>query len=166
MKVSLTELVEGQKKELNMELEDHIKMLNYLGDEIKLITPTVFKGQVYNAQGDLYIQGKVESLAEFSCYRCLKKFQQEIVGEVSEELMKENAPKTEEDAYFLIENNEIDISEIMENALILALPMKIVCDEHCKGLCLACGKDLNEDHCDCKKDDIDPRLSKLKDLLQ
>ncbi|TCO78998.1 YceD family protein [Marinisporobacter balticus] len=166
MKVSLAEIVEGQLKEVDLEIEDKIRVLSYFGDEIPLVTPVVFKGKAYDANGDIYIKGIVESMAEYSCCRCLKKFQQKIIGEVHEKLIKEHSPKAEVDEYFLIKNNMIDISEIMENTLILSLPMKIICDENCKGLCLVCGKNLNEQACDCEKDEIDPRLAKLKDLLQ
>lgn len=166
MKVGVTELVEGQKKELHLEIEDRIETIDYAGDEISFTQPTLFKGRIYNANGDLYIQGFVESVVELCCHRCLKRFQQKIIGEVHEKLFEEDSPQVDIDEYFVIKNNMVDITKIMENTLVLSLPMKIICDEHCKGLCLVCGTDLNEHQCNCKNDEVDPRLAKLKDLLQ
>ncbi|QZY57104.1 YceD family protein [Crassaminicella profunda] len=166
MKINLAELKDGLKKELDLEIEEKIETLSYFGDNISLITPVIFKGKIYNVNGELYIDGFVESTGEFQCYRCLNKFHQKIIGEVHEKLMEENASEAEMDDYFVLKNDEIELSEMMENTLILALPMKIVCHEDCKGLCPVCGKNLNEELCDCQKDEIDPRLAKLKDLLQ
>ncbi|QEK12015.1 DUF177 domain-containing protein [Crassaminicella thermophila] len=166
MRVNLTELVEGQKKELDLEVEAKIENIGYFGDEIPLVAPVVFKGKIYNANGEIYIEGIVESTGEFSCYRCLEKFQKKIIGEIHEKLIYESSPQAEIEEYFIIKNNMINISEIMENVLISALPMKIVCDEQCRGLCLVCGENLNKHQCNCEKDEIDPRLAKLKDLLQ
>lgn len=166
MKVGLTELVEGQKKELNLEIEDKIETIDYAGDAISFTKPAVFKGRIYSSNGDLYIEGFVESVAEVSCHRCLEMFQQKVIGEVHEKLLEQDSPEVDIDEYFVIKNNMVDITKIMENTLVLSLPMKIICDEHCKGLCLVCGTDLNKHQCNCKNDEVDPRLAKLKDLLQ
>ncbi|QXM05882.1 YceD family protein [Crassaminicella indica] len=166
MKINLLELKDGSKKELELKVEEKIEALSYFGDEIPLVAPSVFKGRIYNANGDLYIEGSVESTGAFNCYRCLNKFHQKIIGEVHEKLVEENSSDAEMDDYFMIKNNQINISEIIENALISTLPMKIVCNEDCKGLCSVCGKNLNEGKCNCEKNEIDPRLAKLKDLLQ
>ncbi|MCT4606385.1 MAG: DUF177 domain-containing protein [Marinisporobacter sp.] len=166
MEINLAELKNGLKKELDLEVKEKIEDLSYFGEHIPLLDPVTFKGKIYNVNGELYMEGSVESAGEFNCYRCLNKFHQKIMGEVHEKLVEESDSEGEVDDYFIIKNDKINISEIIENALTLALPMKIVCHEDCKGLCPVCGKNLNEEPCACEKDDIDPRLAKLKDLLQ
>ena len=47
---------------------------------------------------------------------------------------------------------------------LLALPMKPLCSEGCKGLCTICGTNLNRGACDCKREWEDPRLAALKVL--
>jgi uncharacterized protein len=47
----------------------------------------------------------------------------------------------------------------------LALPMKPLCTEGCRGLCPECGANLNRTRCDCAPMWEDPRLAPLKGLL-
>ena len=52
----------------------------------------------------------------------------------------------------------------MREQFYLALPMKPLCGDDCKGLCPVCGTNLNRGTCDCKRDWEDPRLAALKTL--
>lgn len=45
----------------------------------------------------------------------------------------------------------IDLNEEVRQEIILGLPIKILCKEDCKGLCLNCGVDLNKEQCKCQK---------------
>jgi imidazolonepropionase-like amidohydrolase len=46
----------------------------------------------------------------------------------------------------------------------VAMPMKFICREDCKGLCYRCGADLNEVACLCTTENVDSRLSVLLDF--
>ena len=50
----------------------------------------------------------------------------------------------------------------MREQFYLALPMKPLCREDCKGLCAQCGTNLNTGTCDCAPVWEDPRLAALK----
>ncbi|MCL6560327.1 MAG: DUF177 domain-containing protein, partial [Firmicutes bacterium] len=60
----------------------------------------------------------------------------------------------------------LDVTPEVLKSIILALPMKAVCREECPGLCPGCGRNLNEGRCGCVNEDIDPRLSVLKDFFK
>ncbi|MGH9435935.1 MAG: DUF177 domain-containing protein, partial [Terriglobia bacterium] len=45
----------------------------------------------------------------------------------------------------------IDLADVVKEQVILALPMKVVCREDCRGLCPACGIDLNAGPCHCQQ---------------
>lgn len=47
----------------------------------------------------------------------------------------------------------------------LALPIKPLCAETCRGLCPECGVNRNQDPCDCGKERVDPRLAALAGLI-
>ena len=47
----------------------------------------------------------------------------------------------------------------------LELPIKYVCSEDCAGLCVTCGKNLNDGDCGCKEEEGDPRWGVLKGLM-
>jgi uncharacterized protein len=57
-----------------------------------------------------------------------------------------------------------DVDLMVLEQIELALPMKFICQEACKGLCVNCGADLNEGPCHCKTSDIDSRLAVLRDF--
>jgi uncharacterized protein len=60
--------------------------------------------------------------------------------------------------------DEIDLSELLRESLLLELPMRPLCSDDCVGLCSVCGKNLNQGPCGCVHDDVDPRWAVLKDL--
>ena len=59
----------------------------------------------------------------------------------------------------------VDLIELMREQFVLALPMKPLCVEDCRGLCAVCGTNLNKGQCDCTPRWEDPRLAALKSLL-
>ena len=67
-------------------------------------------------------------------------------------------------AYY--ENDEIDLGQLIQEQFYLVLPMKPLCADDCKGLCSACGTNLNRATCDCKTQWEDPRLAALKALTK
>jgi uncharacterized protein len=48
---------------------------------------------------------------------------------------------------------------------LVAIPVHVVCRPDCRGLCVTCGKNLNEGDCDCKTEP-DPRWAALQELLE
>ncbi|MRR10305.1 DUF177 domain-containing protein, partial [bacterium] len=59
---------------------------------------------------------------------------------------------------------EIDLWPELREAVLLALPLKPLCREDCRGICPACGRDLNEGSCGCREDRGDHRWDKLREL--
>ena len=50
------------------------------------------------------------------------------------------------------------------DALVLALPVRILCAAECRGLCGICGANLNEDPGHAHEREPDPRWAKLSEL--
>ncbi len=63
-----------------------------------------------------------------------------------------------------LDENELDLRSWVRDALVLALPVQIVCDEECRGLCVTCGVNLNEDPSHEHEREPDPRWAKLTEL--
>lgn len=166
MKINIKEVISGLKSSINFEISDQITDTHTFGDEVTFITPITLKAEVTKIDHKLFISGSIEGIAEFSCDRCLKRFQKEIKEKVYGQLIMNEDEEEEMDESYLIEEDMIDASEIIHDVLVTSFPMKILCDENCKGLCSVCGKDLSVDECNCNIEEIDPRLAKLKDLLQ
>ena len=59
--------------------------------------------------------------------------------------------------------DKIDLGEVVREQLYLALPMKPLCQEDCKGLCPVCGGNRNREACTCQQEWVDPRMAALKE---
>lgn len=71
-------------------------------------------------------------------------------------------PEEADEVFF--SGKEIDLFPILQEQLLLALPLYVTCREECRGLCQVCGANLNEGECGCDRNPVDPRLAALKDI--
>ena len=147
-------------------------------DEIDLETEGVrIKGDVAvsgrlqrNAAVD--VRGSIKAPLEIDCTRCLAPVKQELnlefhVDFVDKEFFpdsKETHLETSELDTDIIEGNELDLTEIVREQILLNLPEQVLCSEDCKGICPTCGTDLNKTGCSCGENELDPRWAALKDL--
>ena len=56
------------------------------------------------------------------------------------------------------------LEDAVREQVLLALPLKVICREDCRGLCPHCGKNLNTERCSCAEPVEDPRWSALKEI--
>ena len=59
---------------------------------------------------------------------------------------------------------EIDLTPAVREQILLQIPASPLCREDCLGLCVRCGKDLNEGECGCDRAVVDPRWAALKGI--
>lgn len=98
------------------------------------------------------------------CFRCLREVALSLEAEEEEFVPQDPAKWTAEDVSPFIDDLVVDVAGISREALVLALPTKLLCREDCAGLCAQCGRDLNEGQCACALDTVDPRWDTLKAL--
>lgn len=60
--------------------------------------------------------------------------------------------------------DQIDLVQLIREQILLAIPMKPLHSDLCKGLCPSCGANLNDTACTCTTEWIDPRLAPLQNL--
>ncbi|MEW6553254.1 MAG: DUF177 domain-containing protein [Actinomycetota bacterium] len=124
------------------------------------------------------VKGVIKGSVAMECTRCLEGFRRELDIAVDEFYRRpgmgalssngRELPGTEvleEDAY-IIDEGEIDLNVLVNDAVLLNLPIRRLCEEDCKGLCQHCGVNLNEGECDCGGESLDPRLEVLRTLME
>ena len=102
------------------------------------------------------VKGTVEAGMLLMCSRCLQEFARDVSMPVDlvynpvEEMEEERGAigKKELDMGFYRED-EIDTDVIAAEQLLLNVPIKVLCNEACKGICPGCGRDLNVEGCAC-----------------
>jgi uncharacterized protein len=127
---------------------------------------------------DIRVAGKLSTELEILCARCLEPVQVPVKREfdllyrpagsdIGEE--KEVELQDRDAAISYYEGEGLELAEVVREQLLLAVPIKTLCREECKGLCPHCGKNLNTGQCGCAQAATDPRweaLKGLKDKLQ
>ena len=101
------------------------------------------------------------------CFRCLEDAVLDVP--VSAREYQAVSPGDDEELRTLyLENDQLDLSAWARDALVLALPDKILCRPDCAGLCAVCGENLNErphEHEEAPGDDRWAALAELRDRL-
>ncbi len=59
----------------------------------------------------------------------------------------------------------VDLTDELRQSIILALPSYPVCRQDCRGVCVMCGKNLNEGPCSCSRTERDSRWGALDALV-
>jgi uncharacterized protein len=143
------------------------------GDVFKVVSPVMLAFDVdLQEKGRYRVAGHITGELELTCSRCLEPFTLPVVGDFDLRYVPrtENAGEGEQEvgeddlttAFY--DDDHIDLSGLITEQFVLALPMKPLCSEHCKGLCPQCGTNLNTGTCDCRETWEDPRLAALRAL--
>ena len=119
---------------------DQLKIDNL---QLKALKSTV---RISKTREGLLLRVDAAAKVETDCVRCLKVFFQPVQFEF-EELYQFPSRYREETDQLLPGDGYIDLKSLYREYIILALPIKSLCHEDCRGLCEVCGADLNETSC-------------------
>jgi len=127
---------------------DHQITADQLSDirGLDLATPISIKGRVYNRAGVVYLEYTASFTLDHTCDRCLKDFQREY--QLSFDHIVVPSLSGDNDDYIVADGECIEMNDIAVTDILLQLPVKILCKEDCKGLCMVCGCDLNQCTCE------------------
>ncbi len=125
--------------------------------------PVRVNGSVGNKAGIVSLNGQASFLYEAPCDRCAEDVSREFTVELDHILVRE-LNNGDNDEFVVVPNLRLELDELVEEDVNLALPTKFLCKEDCKGLCHICGKNLNNGQCNCNEP-TDPRWAALAQLL-
>ncbi len=129
---------------------------------------------VKHNQEEVYIRGALSAEMIGECSRCLKRFTTHVESDFHVKYVPQSAVSTEGERELVQEDldvlfytgDAIDLRDEVESQLILATPMRPLCQEECRGLCPQCGQDLNLKQCACVQEIPDPRWAELKEVFK
>ncbi len=130
--------------------------------------------ELESLSGEIHVNGHVKANLETECAKCLEKAVIEVDSDFDLSYMPEG---------LAAEGGEVEIGDIeaevgfysghglalrdvIEEYLLLAVPMRPVCSDDCLGLCPVCGTNRNEQQCKCLPSVVDERWSGLKTIEQ
>ena len=171
--------VAGLLKELagtsrEYEVEASPEALEGLLEDAWPVAPLQGQVRMLRTQRSVFVRGQFATRVGMECSRCLTELETPIAFDLEAEYFPEidfqtgqHLPRPDDDLGFMIdENHELDLAEAVRQHVLLALPMRSICVEACKGLCPGCGVDLNVSPCQCQEEPVDARLAPLKALLE
>lgn len=143
-------------------------------EDYRVVARVELRMTIQKAGADVFrVIGRATTRLELECGRCVEPFempfdasfelryvpQEENTGEGEREIAEDDLTT----AFY--REGMLDIVELLREQFQLALPMKPLCSDDCRGLCPDCGTNLNRTDCGCKPHWEDPRLAPLKGLL-
>lgn len=162
MQFNISELLKKKNEKQYFDLTFDLDYLIRDAYKVKLKAPIHIKGEAVNNGSIVEVEGVFIALCEVQCSRCLDEFEDSFIVEFEESFSKD---PVDEEIYPIIEDT-INFDDMVMDDLILSMPVKLLCNEECKGLCHNCGENLNKVSCDCEKDTINPKFAALKDLFK
>lgn len=112
---------------------------------LEVLAPVIVEGTAtLNGEHGAFIDCDVTFKIKGSCTRCLEETEREYGAEI-----RELCDKDTEDGYPVI-NDRIDLTKMVDDVILMNLPVSFLCKEDCLGLCSECGENLNHGVCKCK----------------
>lgn len=114
------------------------------------------------------IEAKADLALQVPCDRCLKTvivpFDIDISKEIDFNLTGEQRAEDLDETNF-ITGYDLDVDRLICEEVLIGFPMKVLCEEDCKGICKVCGANLNDGECGCDRTELDPRMSVIRDIF-
>jgi len=121
---------------------------------------------------DIKLSGELSTRVERACARCLEPVVEDVASsfdllyrpqgvDAGREEMSVTSAEAEVSYY---QGEGLLLEDVLREQVLLAVPLKVICREDCRGLCPQCGKNLNVEQCGCAEAPDDPRWSALKEI--
>jgi uncharacterized protein len=128
--------------------------------------------------GDIVeIDGKISTTVRLDCGRCLKSFEMPLASSFALTYSRKEPSPEQGDAHqeeleltaediglIYFQGEEINLRNEIQEQVVLAFPFRALCKPDCKGLCPACGVDLNTGECQCDHSPPGGKFAALKNL--
>ena len=95
------------------------------------------------------VKGTLKTSLHSQCARCAKEFEEPFETKFDERFEK-NAD--EDGECYGFSGEELDVSQMLRDAILLNMQPYSVCRPDCRGLCPVCGCDLNTAQCACAQE--------------
>jgi uncharacterized protein len=123
---------------------------------------------------DIRIVGRFSTAIEVACARCVEPITRDVANnfellyrpqgsDAGREELSVTAVEAEIGYY---QGDGLLLEDVLREQVLLALPLRAICRDDCKGLCPHCGKNLNLEQCNCAEPVDDPRWAALKDIRE
>ena len=128
-----------------------------LGKDTSLLEPVEAEGSAELTGSDISLQGHLSTTVEVGCARCLEPINERVekdfdlfyrpVQTIAKEEEVEIGDAELEIGFY--QGHGLLLEDALKEQILLALPMKSLCQPDCRGLCPQCGENRNLVTCGC-----------------
>ena len=167
MLINLTEYFEVQGRHAEIEVPYEAEKFNDGFKDYDIKSRENLKLSIVNiGDGKLQITGTMNVVLGGECSRCLEPVDVPISLSFEVSVVKPDGyHEVDDDEQYFMNGYELDAETLIDNEMIMSLPMKVLCKETCKGLCPVCGKNRNLGECGCDTFIPDPRMAAISDIF-
>lgn len=174
MFVNVKNLLFQENEELSLQGEASIPCLAEDFQGFVCRQPVAYDLKVLHlGKGKCRVHGKLSAQFHSDCVHCLKPSALTLQTDFSEEFLPlENKRNFSEDAFdafqeetYTYRANLLELDKMFSDVLLPLLPLVMLCQEDCKGLCTSCGENLNLSSCACTKQTETKAVSPFAVLL-
>ena len=145
--------------------------LDYHGAEFRQTAPLKLNATAELRGMEIRIRGHLATRLEASCDRCLTPVEVPVASDFDlyyrpiETIAKEEEIEIPEDEMEVgfYSGDGIELADVATEQVILSVPMKVICNSECRGLCPVCGANRNLTHCGCSPQQHDSPFASLKE---
>jgi len=121
------------------------------------------------------IKGRFKTELKLGCSRCLDVFPMDLFSDFEftfSQYRNDDLDGTDEEDYVRMADERgvrvfrgdiIQITEALQEEIVMSIPSRAFCKKTCKGICISCGKSLNKEKCTCDAPVTSP-FAALKDM--
>ena len=108
--------------------------------------PVSVNGTLTLGGNEVWAEGEIEYFVSTKCSRCLDDVIFHNIVEFDETFSEDDNA----DGAYLYSRGLVELTEMVNEKLLLSFPVSVLCKEDCKGICSGCGVNLNHEDCKCK----------------
>lgn len=127
-------------------------------------SPVVLDLRLEAVTEGVLVTGSVTASFAEQCARCLDPVTGDIAVDILELFAYPNSATdetTDEEEVHRVVDDALDLEPVVRDAVVLGLPVTVLCQEDCAGLCAECGQRWDELPADHAHTQLDPRFAAL-----
>ena len=171
MRFSLSEIMNLKSQVRNLTADIEMTSFSYMGDEYEFVSkaPVAIELSLESAK-TVRLKARIVLTLSVPCSRCLEPVEVPFDIDVDYRYVVNEdgtaAFEDDEEPINYINGYELDVDGLVSEEVMIGFPMKVLCNEECKGICTVCGANLNRGECGCDRTVLDPRMSIIRDLFR
>lgn len=156
---------------LDIAYEEDPHLLDLVDEDVGFEEKIAIRGRLSKVGETVSLSGWLTTRLVLQCSRCIKGFTYPLYLELTTQFLplvqasmarlgKDPQDVVEEDELHFYRGQSVLLDDFVREEVILAIPIRSLCDPNCHGLCPRCGQDLNLGACGCPQEEAAPPINR------